>query len=1560
MIDHLLEQLEHCRVRVWAEGGRLRYRAPAGALTDELAAAMRAHREELLDRLSGPGAACTAIPRAPAGAAPVVSFAQQRMWLAWKMAPRSAAYNVAFVVKLSGRLDVDALRAGVHRIIARHAVLRTRFRETPHGVVPVVLEAAPDAAVEIRHLDLVDEPPARREQALQRLLSEQSTQPFDLAAGAPLQVTLYPLGATTHWLFVRLHHIIADASSIGILLRELACFDRPDIARPDEGLQYSDFAAWERRRLEGSRRAHLLEYWSSRLAGDIETLELPTDRPRPRMPSTRGARFTIELPASLCHPLLDLGRSLRATPFMVFLAGLRIILHRYSGQSDFLIGAPTILRDHPGTEALIGYFGNTLALRNPVTRRDSYLDVLAREREGALAAYEHQELPFEEVVARLRPDRSLDRSPLFRVMFSWLDGEVEAEWPAGLSVEVAEVETASAKFDLLLTAQAQRGGGALVVIEYAADLFHGDTIARFALHMKKGLEDMARRPEASIGDRSLLTGAEEHTILAEWNATERPLPSVLLHHLFAAQASVHPDRVAIYAGAEEVTYRQLGRLAERIARRLRAEDLRREELVAVCLRRTPHLMAALLGVLEAGGAYVPIDPAYPSARIHSILEDCGARITLTERGLLAQASAWGRGRVLVIDEPDESDGGATLVEEVALGPVAVDDDPRRLAYVLYTSGSTGQPKGALIEHRSVVNLVRWAHRHFSDEELAGVLAATSISFDLSAFELFVPLCGGHSVILADDALGLAGLPARARITLINSVPTVMRALLQGAAQSIPPSLRVVNLAGEPLDTALVDDIYRHTTARTVYDLYGPTEATTYATCARRAPGAPPTIGRPIDNLRCYLLDETGLPVPPGVMGEIYLAGVGLARGYLRRPELQAERFVSPRRPTIREPVLYRTGDLARFTPNGELVFLGRNDDQLKVRGFRIEPAEVRAALLDLDGVEDAWVATERGSDGDARLSAWVVGAPERTEPASLRRLLRETLPEHLVPSVIRRVSRLPTTPSGKIDSNRLWREAATGDEAAPPAALATPTGETELRIAAIWRELLGVERLDATANFFDLGGHSLTAMRATARLGEAFGVDLPLRLLFQHPTVQELAEALAAAGAGCRSSLPPIEPRGRDHVPATLLQTRIAQLHRLAADPAYLNIATCISLRGGLDLEVALLALTVLGERHPVLRSVFGPHGGGLWQRAAPGQVPTYFLDCGTVRDEDEERRKLALAQSEAGRALDIFREGSARFVIVRLGPEHHVVILVVHHIVADDWSLRVLDRDFTRCLSAFLEGGPTAALPEAPPRFFDYATWETECLGSGLFERSIMRWRDALGPPLPPLRFPFRCGPEDAVESCPVVLDGPLTEALQAPAHRHHASLFVVLLSVFARLSAQLSGESDIRIATNIAARHRRGVGDMVGPLTDTVILRQHVPPAATAFAALGRAHQAFIEACGGDEAPFEAVAERLLADRGVERAELAQVFFLFQEDAAPLRGPTGMTAENSPIEAQADYFKVAAHNYDLVLYLYRTTDGLRGQFTVRAPHDDGELLRGIVRRFRELAVELMEVAGG
>ncbi len=1037
-----------------------------------------------------------------------LSFAQQRLWFIDQLQPGSAVYNIPLAMRLHGALDVPVLERAINEIVRRHEVLRTTF-ELIDGE-PVQVIGAPES-LRVEVTDLSQLAAEEREPAAMELANAEARAPFDLACGPLLRVRLLRLKEDEHLALLTMHHVISDGWSMDVLLREVTtlygAFSRDESSPlPELEIQYGDYAVWQREWLQGEELERQAGYWRKQLQGAPAVLELPQDHPRPPVQTHQGATHKFVLEPELSSRVRELGRETGMTTFMVLLAAWQVLLKRLSGTDDVSVGTVVAGRTHPQVEPLIGFFVNTLVLRAQMSGDPTFAELLEQVREVCLEAYSHQDVPFEKLVEELAPERSMAHAPLFQVLMLMLQQQQhERTVPvADLTISGVEAEGTSAKYDLTMYLHEGReviSGG----LEYNTDIFEAERAQRMVEQWQRVLAAAVADPQRRISELPLMSDEERQQLLVEWNDTAAEYPSELtLPQLFEAQVERTPEAVALISDEERISYAELNRRANQLAHHLVQLGVGPEQLVGVCVERSINMVVALLATLKTGAAYLPLDLQYPWARLHFMIEDAGVNVLLTQQQH-KQRFAGDNLEIVCLDTDRERLATAATAATLEATNPSSPASARNLAYVIYTSGSTGQPKGVAIEHRNASALIAWAISAFSPAELSGVLASTSISFDLSIFELFVPLACGGTVILAENALHLPQLPAASEVTLINTVPSAMTELVR--MQAVPESVRTVNLAGEPLPKLLVQSIYaERDTVERVCNLYGPSEDTTYSTWTAITRGASgqPTIGRPVTNGEVYILDAQQQPVPVSVTGELYVGGEGVARGYLNRPALTSERFVP--HPFSEKPGarLYRTGDLARYLPNGEIEFLGRIDHQVKIRGFRIELGEIESVLNQHPRVTAAAVVRQDGIE--PRLAAYVVSDDTGLTTAELRLFTKDRLPDPMVPSVFILMDQLPLTANGKVDRRALQERRQDVPVAAET--LVAPRDVVELQLAQIWENILRVKSISVRDNFFELGGHSFLAIRLMAAIKEQTGQSLPLALLIQQGTIEALATEL--------------------------------------------------------------------------------------------------------------------------------------------------------------------------------------------------------------------------------------------------------------------------------------------------------------------------------------------------------------------------------------------------------------------------------------------------------------------
>ncbi|HEU4327239.1 MAG TPA: amino acid adenylation domain-containing protein, partial [Roseiflexaceae bacterium] len=1437
-----------------------------------------------------------------------LSFAQERLWFLDQFDPGSTAYTIPLAVRICGPLSPEWLRASLDRVVARHEALRTTF---PASGGRPVQRVAPALAIPVAFADLSGQAADQRDQAARALLATAMEQPFDLASGPLLRLTLVRLAPEEHLLLLCMHHIISDGWSIGILLHELlSSYDalvqgRP-VTLPELPIQYGDYAIWQRQWMQGEGQAAQLAYWQRQLAGAPPSLQLPADRPRPAEQTARGAREPFALPEQLAAELAQLGRETGTTRFMVLLAGYAIALSRSSGQTDLVVGTPVAGRTRTETEGLIGCFINTLVLRIDLGGSPTVREVLERVRTAALDAYAHQDVPFEKLVEVLQPQRDPSTPPLFQVMMA-LQHRPAPVAAQGLHLEALDLDPEVALFDLTLQLEEQQNAVA-GWLEYNTDLYDRETVARFGTRLLLVLEQMAAHPARRVSDLALLSPEERHQILVGWNATEAALPLERgTLPLIAEQVARTPGAVAVVDGDRQLSYAELYSQALRLGAALRARGVGPETIVPVLFERGADLLITLLGIFAAGGAYLPLDPAHPPQRIRQLLGQSQAGLLLASRACAACLEA--EDNVLWFDE---------LLSEAhqALAPQA--PAPKQLAYIFYTSGSTGQPKGVLIEHAGMLNHLLVKIEQLGLTGADTVAQSASQCFDISIWQLLTALLVGGRVVVLDDATvrdpqALALAVAAQGVSILQVVPSLLAGLLEigdADARDALGRLRWLGSVGEALPPALARRWLERYPHVPILNAYGPTECTDNVTLGRIASPPPAdasstSIGRPVANMRAYVLDKELAPVPAGVIGDLLAGGVGISRGYLHDPVRTAAAFVPD--PFAQQPGarLYRTGDLARHRPDGSLEFAGRADQQIKVRGYRIELGEIEAALGAHPAIRLAAVLVREDGAGQKQLVAYVAPALNQTPTAAaLRAWLLEHLPEYMAPAAYVVLPDLPLTPNGKV--NRRALPAPTADAYAHAAEAVPPRTPREEIICAIWAEALGQERVGVHDDFFALGGHSFLATHVVARIGAAFGIDLPLRTLFNEPTVARLALAIDSAGAQTPAAPPLVPADDGGDAPLSYAQERLWLLHQLAPDSAGYHISATVRLFGPLDHAALQRAFGMVAARHAVLRTTFHHSAGSLTQRVhAAHPLPLPLLDLSAVPPAQREHELRLRAEAAVRSPFDLAAGPLLRLLLVRLAREEHVLVLVMHHIIADGRSMDILFAELAACYGPML-GGQQPTLPALPVQYADYAAWQRRWLRGETLEAHLRYWTEQLGGAPPLLQLPTD-RPRPAAQRfegahTALALAPELVQAVHGLARRANATPFMVLLAGVGIALARWSGQPDLVIGTVSANRTRREVEGLIGCFMNFLPLRAHVAAAHSGAELIGQVRSTLIDAAHQD-CPFDLIVEALNPERSAAHNPIYNVGFLLQSYQLPFaqRDDAGLRAQFENTESSA-----------------------------------------------------------
>ena len=1478
-----------------------------------------------------------------------LSYAQQRLWFLDQLEPNSSFYNVPFALHLEGTLKIDVLEKSLQEIIQRHESLRTNFLTLDGNPVQII---KPESNWKLTIINDKESKNYREENALKQWLEIHSHQPFDLANESLIRATLLELSDTENLLLICMHHVVSDGWSMGVFIQELTTLYNAytkglNPLLKELPIQYADFALWQREYLQGEILQNQLNYWQKQLSAAPALLHLPSDRPRPPEQRFEGDRIRCILSPELSQGLNKLSREKGVTLFMTLLTAFNILLYRYTGETDILVGTPIANRTRSELDGLIGFFVNTLVLRTDLAGNPSFSETLKQVRETATDAYDHQDLPFEMLVEALQPERNMSYTPLFQVMFG-LDNEVlNAIDLEGIKATHQPLEFKTAKFDLSLSIQIKEAG-LTTSWEYNTDLFNQSTIERLSGHFINLLKGIIANPEQSIAQLPLLTESERCQLLVDWNQTQIDYkPELCLHQLFEQQVKLNPDAIAVRLENEFLTYQELNNRANQLGHYLQSLGVKADGLVGIFVERSLEMIVGILGILKAGGAYLPLDINYPKERITYLLEDTQLNILLTQSQFLGQLPQF-QGTTICLDQD-----WSIIANQSTVNPI-VEVDQHNLAYIIYTSGSTGKPKGVMIEHRSIVNYILTAIRECNFTSDDQILQFSSICFDASVEEIFCGLLSGATLVLRTEDMLRSSEDfwqccQKWQLTVLG-FPTAywhqLASELTPTALQIITNIKLIMVGGEAIQQSKVKQWHQNTVNYSplpqLFNAYGPTEATIITTlCKFTSPTITNVpIGRPLSNTQVYILDAFLQPVPVGVAGELHIGGAGLARGYLNRPELTQEKFIPnpfeeegliPPNPINKgsneSSKLYKTGDLCRYLPDGNIEYLGRIDNQVKIRGFRIELGEIETILSQHSAVKTAIVIAREDETEQKRLVAYIVpqeGISNRQEQGllavtELRQFLKAQLPEYMVPSAFVILESLPLTSNGKVDRRALPAPDFQSEEQ-----YVAPRNPIEEILASIWVKVLKVEQVGIHDNFFELGGHSLLATQLISRIRKAFKVEMPLRELFVAPTVAALAQVIKRVSEQEERTELPILPREKDtELPLSFAQTRLWFLDQFESDSSFYNIPLALHLEGNLNQDVLIQSLEEICDRHEALRTNFISVDGVATQ-VIQTQTPwtVNIVDLQHLSSSEQEIASQELTQNQAIQPFDLARDPLIRANLVILSETEHILLVCMHHIVSDGWSMGVFLQELTDLYNAYIQNQPSSLKP-LPIQYGDYTLWQKQWLQGDILQRQLDYWQKQLADAPALLSLPTD-RPRPAVQSfagahLPFTLSWELSQKLTQLTQEQGVTLFMTLLTAFDILLYRYTEQEDILIGTPITNRNRSELEGLIGFFVNTLVLRTDLSGNPSFNELLIRVREMAMDAYTHQDLPFEMLVEVLQPERDLSHAPLFQVDFLLQNEPLSQLELIGLTA--SPLLTES-----ATAKFDLTLGMENTDKGLRG----------------------------------
>ena len=1476
-----------------------------------------------------------------------LSFAQERLWFLDQLDGSSATYNIPAAWVITGDLNHSALELALAEILSRHETLRTRFinqQGTPYQVIEATAE------FNLPVTDLSDLSIETANQQAMQLATDEAQLAFNLETDLPFRAQLINLADKQHVLLITLHHIAFDGWSLDLLMRELATLYNAfshdqDSPLPELAIQYADFALWQRTVFDEAHLAKDIEYWQQTLAGCEFILDLPTDFPRPQQQTHNGQQLLFSLSPELTQSLEQLARAQNATLFMVLFAAFNVLLSRFSNQHDIVVGSPIAGRTHESIENLMGFFVNTLVLRTDLSDNPSFLELIEQVRQHALDAYAHQDIPFEKLVEVLQPERDTSRSPLFQVMFV-LQSQYQG-LPEFDELELASFSrnSSTTKFDLLLNFyidNKQLHG----IFEFNTDLFLPESIERIRDCFTELLQSIVNTPEHSLSELNSIP-AYQSLLLEQWNQTSTPIPDQCVHQLFEKRVETTPDQIALVQDQQSLSYKQLNQKANQLAHYLKQQGVASDDIIAVYLGRCMDTVVCLLGILKSGAAYLPLDPNYPKARLEHMINDSKAKLIITNEMLNAQLPSTETSRLLIDSEYHNLENQAivNLAQSVSLN---------NLSYIIYTSGSTGKPKGVAVPHETLSNLLAW-HIDICKQPKT-VLQFAALSFDISLLECFTAwLSGGKLCMITSeqhqDIASLASIIAQHSINMITFPVVVLQQFAQMHINKLSEltSLTDIISSGEQLQISpAITQFFKAMPHCKLHNQYGPSES--HVVTAYTLDSDPmcwdvyPSIGKPIYNTQIHLLDRFQQPVPIGVVGELYIGGRSLAREYLYQPQMTAEKFItSPFNPSER---LYKTGDLARYLPDGNIGYLGRADQQVKLRGFRIECGEIEALLLEHDEVNQVAV-TIKTINNDKSLVAYYVCQHKGSQQIiqQLRNHLSQHLPNYMLPSFFIELEAMPLSPSGKVDNKALpipnTNSLQTTNE------FVSPTNPLEELVASIWQDILKRDRVGVHDNFFELGGHSLIATQVISRVRLTTDTEVPLKALFENPTIAGFVEQIEQAD---KTSLPPIESQSRDApIPLSFAQERLWFLDQLDGSSATYNIPAAWVITGDLNHSALELALAEILSRHETLRTRFINQQGTPYQVIeATAEFNLPVTDLSDLSIETANQQAMQLATDEAQLAFNLETDLPFRAQLINLADKQHVLLITLHHIAFDGWSLDLLMRELATLYNAFSHD-QDSPLPELAIQYADFALWQRTVFDEAHLAKDIEYWQQTLAGCGCILDLPtdFQRPQQQTHNGQQLLfsLSPELTQSLEQLARVQNATLFMVLFAAFNVLLGRFSNQHDIVVGTPIAGRTHESIENLMGFFVNTLVLRTDLSDNPSFLELIEQVRQHALDAYAHQDIPFEKLVEVLQPERDTSRSPLFQVMFVLQSQYQELHEFDEL--ELAPLPKDHTTAK-----FDLTLGLIQQDHQLQGGFEFNIDL----FLPATIKRLQDCFIELLQ----